>query len=131
MKMQDLSTSETAGLLAWLAAIAAKVLPPALGVAVMAVVDKPDTNRELMLRMFVALACSYLFGDVVFDGLRANVDWLAFLDASKRSHTFAVEAVVGGIAYSALAVAAKYLRKLRAASDPVAVIVEDAKKAGQ
>lgn len=121
MRMNDPTQSpEAAGWMAWGAAILYKLLPPALGVAVMAVVDKPDTNRELLLRMFTALACSYLFGDLVFDLLRSNYEMFKFLEPGKRSHTFAVESVVGGAAYSLLAVAAKYLRKLR--TDPAATI---------
>lgn len=125
MKMQDFpNSSEAAGWLATVAAAVSKLLPPALGVGLMALVDKPDTNRELLVRMFVALASSYLFGDVAFDFARANFDMLAFLDAGKRSHTFAVEVVVGGSAYSVLAVAAKYLRKWRANPDALAADVK-------
>lgn len=47
-------------------AVAAKLAPAALGAAIaVAVGPKTITRREAFARMFVALSCSYLFGDAL------------------------------------------------------------------
>src|SRR5690606_37099464 len=66
--MQDhLQSPEAAG---WLAALAYKFLPGALGALIMVMVDVPETRRDLFIRLFVAFVASVILGEVVFDYLR-------------------------------------------------------------
>jgi high-affinity Fe2+/Pb2+ permease len=123
MKMQDLQPStETAG---WLAPILYKLLPAGIGAAVMVAVQLPETKREWFNRIFVALACSLLFTDLVFDGLH-SLAWLSFLNEGKKSHVAAVAGLVGASAWFVMGGFAMWLRKFR--GDPAGAI-EDAKKA--
>lgn len=105
-------------------AILAKLLPAGIGAALMVAVDPPKDKRELFVRLFVAFAFSYLFGDVLFDFLR-SLDTFAFLSPAKRSHTTAVDGLAGAIGWSVLGAGSMWLKKFRA--DPVAA-VEDAKR---
>lgn len=108
----------------WCAAILFKLLPGGLGAAVMIAVDPPASKRELFARMFVAFSCSLILGDVAFDALH-SFSIFAFLDAAKRSHTVAVDFIVGGVGWFVIGAAAMLLKKYRA--DPLA-IVDDVKK---
>lgn len=113
--------TETGGVVS---VLMAKVLPPALGAAIMVAVDMPETKRELFWRFFVAFAASYLFGDVAFDLLH-SFSWFAFLDHAKRAHNTAVDGLVGAVGYffaSGLVMMLKNFRK-----DPLGTI-RDAKK---
>jgi hypothetical protein len=122
MKMQDLHQSpEAAG---WVAALLYKLLPGGLGAAVMICVDPPESKRELFARLFVAFACSLVLGDVVFD-LAHSFTLFAFLDATKRAHTVAVDFIVGGVGWFVIGGAAMLLKRWKA--DPVAA-AEAAKK---
>jgi hypothetical protein len=111
MKMQELQQSpETAG---WLAALLYKLLPGAAGAAVMICVDPPNNKRELFARLFVAFMCSYFLGDVVFEMVKTNIGWFAFLNPFKRAHTVSVDFVVGGCGWFVVGAAAMVLKKLR------------------
>jgi hypothetical protein len=110
MKMQDLQSPESAS---WIAALLYKLLPGGLGAAVMICVDPPESKRELFARMFVAFACSVVLGEAVFD-FAHSFALFAFLDAAKRSHTVAVDFIVGGIGWAAIGGSAMLLKKWRA-----------------
>lgn len=121
--MQDhLPTTEAAG---WLAVLLYKLLPAGAGAAIMICVDPPDTRRELFLRLFVAFACSFLFGDVVLDGLH-SFSLLSFLDETKRMHRVAVDAITGGCGWFVIGGSVMLLKRFKA--DPLAT-VEEVKKA--
>lgn len=119
-QMQD-QLPETAG---WVAALMYKLLPAGLGAAIMICVDPPDTRRELFLRLFVAFACSFLFGDVVLDGLHSFA-LLSFLDETKRMHRVAVDAITGGCGWFVIGGGVMLLKRWKA--DPLAA-VQEAKK---
>lgn len=119
LPMADHLHTEAAG---WLAASAAKLLPPALGAIVMVAVDPPETKRELFWRLFVALSAGFLFGELVFDFLHANIGWFSFLDHARRSHTYAIDALTGGFAWSAIGGASAFMKRFRA--DPTRAIAE-------
>jgi hypothetical protein len=113
--------SETGGAMA---IVLTKFLPPAIGAAIMVAVDIPKTKRELFTRLLVAFACSYLFGEAVFDFLDST-SWFSFLDHAKRAHNTAVDGIVGGLGYSAASGLAMWLQKFRA--QPIEAL-QDAKK---
>lgn len=94
------------------AALLAKLWPAGLGALIVIAVDPPNNRRELFLRVFVAFACSYLFGDVVFDFLRTTGAG-AFLDASKRGHATAVDGFVGAVGWFFVGAASVWLRKFK------------------
>lgn len=121
MKMQDLPSSEAVG---WLAALVYKFLPAALGAAIMIVIEPPKTRRELFWRLVAAFICSAMLGQVAFDFLH-SLSWFAFLDASKRPHTAAVDFIVGGGGWFLLGGVGVILRKAR--TDPIGA-VDDVKK---
>lgn len=123
MKMQDLSNTETAG---WIAALLYKLLPAGIGAGIMIAVQLPETKREWFLRIFVALACSALLCDFVFDMLH-SFSLFAFLDDSKKSHVSAVAGLVGALSWFVMGGVGMWLKKFRA--DPVAA-VEEAKRVG-
>jgi arginine exporter protein ArgO len=110
MKMQELQQSpEAAG---WLAVLVYKLLPAAAGAAIMVAVQLPETRREWFSRIFVALACSLLFTDLVFDGLH-TLSWFSFLNESKKSHVAAVAGLIGSSAWFIMGGAAMWLKKFR------------------
>ena len=94
--MQEASNNapEAAGLLVLLA----KLLPAGIGAALIIAVDTPKTLRELFARVFVAFACSYLFGEVIFDYLDSTA-MFGFLDWTKRGHHTAVDGLVGAFGW--------------------------------
>lgn len=96
MRMQEASNNapEAAGLLVLLA----KFLPAGIGAALIIAVDTPKTLRELFARVFVAFACSYLFGEAIFDFLDSTA-MFGFLDWSKRGHHTAVDGLVGAFGW--------------------------------
>jgi hypothetical protein len=110
MKMQDLQSPESAS---WIAALLYKLLPGGLGAAVVICVDPPESKRELFARMFVAFACSLVLGETVLD-FAHSFPLFSFLDAAKRSHTVAVDFIVGGVGWAAIGGAAMLLKKWRA-----------------
>ena len=122
MRMQEANSPEAAG---WIAAILYKFLPAGLGAAIMVAVDPPQSRKELFWRLFVAFACSYLFGDVVFDFLH-SFHLFAFLDAHKRAHTVAVDSLMGATGWFIFGGLTVWLKKLKA--DPVATISEAKKE---
>lgn len=124
MRMQELKLSpEAAG---WLGTILYKFLPAGVGAFLMVAVHLPQTKRELFARVFVALAGSLLFTDVLFDFLH-SLSWFSFLDDSKKSHVAAVAGLIGACGWFVLGGVSMWLKKFRA--DPVAA-VEEAKKVG-
>jgi hypothetical protein len=111
MRMNDPTQSpEAAG---WIAALLYKLLPGGLGAAVMICVDPPESKRELFARMFVAFACSLVLGEAVFD-FAHSFPLFSFLDAAKRSHTVAVDFIVGGVGWAAIGGGAMLLKKWKA-----------------
>lgn len=121
--MQELQQyPESAG---WLAAILYKLLPAALGAAIMVAVQLPESKREWFLRIFVALAASAVFCDFVFSFLH-SFSLFSFLDEGKKGHVAAVAGLIGASAWFVMGGAAMWLKKFRA--DPVAAVGE-AKKA--
>lgn len=123
MRMHEHVDPEAAS---WIAALAAKFFPPALGALIVATVDPPKTRQETFWRLFVALGCSYLLGGAVFDFLKANFALFSFLDPGKRAHTFAVEALVGGVSWTGLVVLGNLLRRWRAT--PAVDVAREAKE---
>jgi hypothetical protein len=122
--MQDhLQSPEAAG---WLAALAYKFLPGALGALIMVMVDVPETRRDLFIRLFVAFVASVILGEVVFDYLRT---WsaLAFLDPAKGSHVAAVNFLTGGFGWFVIGGGVMFAKKFR--SNPAEAIA-DAKRIG-
>lgn len=95
-----------------LAVIFSKLLPPAVGAAIMIAVDMPTTKRDWFVRIFVAFASSWLFGEVFFDFLD-SFSWFSFLDPAKRAHTTAVDGLLGAIGFSVASGAAVMLKKFR------------------
>lgn len=108
-----------------LAALLAKLAPPGIGAAIMILVDPPESKREVFARAFVAFACSYLFGDTLFDFLQTTGTF-HFLDAAKRAHHVAVDGGIGALGWAFTGGIAMLMRKWKA--DPLAVI-RDAKDA--
>jgi hypothetical protein len=102
-------------------AIFLKFLPAGIGAALMVAVDPPKDRRELFARAFVAFACSYLFGDTLFDFLDST-NWFAFLDAAKRHHHVAVDGFVGAVGWAAAGGMSMWLKRFR--TDPVAAVKE-------
>jgi hypothetical protein len=102
-------------------AIFVKLLPAGIGAALMVAVDPPKDRRELFARAFVAFACSYLFGDTLFDFLDST-SWFAFLDGAKRHHHVAVDGFVGAVGWAAAGGLAMWLKKFR--GDPAAAVRE-------
>lgn len=122
--MQDhLQSPEAAG---WLAALAYKFLPGALGALIMVMVDVPETRRDLFIHLFVAFVASVILGEVVFDYLRT---WsaLAFLDPAKGSHVAAVNFLTGGFGWFVIGGGVMFAKKFR--SNPAEAIA-DAKRIG-
>jgi hypothetical protein len=122
--MQDhLQSPEAAG---WLAALAYKFLPGALGALIMVMVDVPETRRDLFIRLFVAFVASVILGEVVFDYLRT---WsaLAFLDPAKGSHVAAVNFLTGGFGWFVIGGGVMFAKKFR--NNPADAIA-DAKRIG-
>lgn len=104
MRMQEqIQTPEAAG---WLSAVAAKFLPAVLGATIMVLVDMPRTKREAFARFFVALAASYLWGDMAFDAMRSTA---AFAWVQPR-HLAGVYGIVGACGYFVAGGAAMLLR---------------------
>lgn len=101
--------------------ILAKLLPAGIGAALMIAVDPPATKRELFLRLFVAFAFSYLFGDVMFDFAK-SFNLFAFMDAAKRAHVVAVDGIAGASGWFVVGGASQLLKKFRA--DPAAAVKE-------
>lgn len=102
----------------------AKLLPAGIGAAIMVCVDPPQCKRELFARVFVALACAYLFGDTVLDLLH-SFSLFAFLDAGKRAHQVAIDGLTGGLGWSFMGGVSMWMRKFRA--NPIEAI-DEAKK---
>jgi hypothetical protein len=102
-----------------LSALLTKLLPAGIGAAIMIAVDMPSSKRELFLRVFVAMACSIVFGEALFDYLDST-DWFAFLDPLKHMHHAAVNAVLGGAGWFVMGGAAMMLKRFRA--DPAAAV---------
>jgi hypothetical protein len=122
--MQDhLQSPEAAG---WLAALAYKFLPGALGALIMVMVDVPETRRDLFIRLFVAFVASVILGEVVFDYLRT---WsaLSFLDPTKGSHIAAVNFLTGGFGWFVIGGGVMFAKKFR--NNPADAIA-DAKRIG-
>ena len=94
MQEQLGSTQELSGL----ALLLAKLMPAGLGAALIIAVDTPKTLRELFARVFVAFACSYLFGETLFDFLDSTT-MFAWLDSTKRAHNTAIDGLVGAFAW--------------------------------
>jgi hypothetical protein len=115
--MSEPASSTAAG------AILVKLLPAGVGAALMVAVDPPESKRELFARLFVAFTCSILFGEVVFDLLH-SLAWFAFLDAHRRAHLAAVDALCGALGWFVLGGLSTWLKRFRA--DPVQA-VKDAK----
>lgn len=103
------------------AALLAKFLPAGLGALVMVAVDLPKTKRELFARLFVAFVVSLMLGDVAFDFLH-TFSWFSFLDATKRSHTSAVDFIMGGVGWFVMGGTSMWLRKFRV--DPAGAVAE-------
>ena len=101
----------------WLAAAAAKLLPAGLGALLIAAVDVPENRRELFLRVFVAMGCSILLGDIAIDYLASS---FGFVNAAKHSHQAAVNGIVGAVGWFALGGVSQLLKKFR--GDPTGTI---------
>ena len=95
-----------------LAVILSKLLPPAVGASIMIAVDMPTTKRDWFVRIFVAFASSWLFGEVFFDFLD-SFSLLSFLDPTKRAHTTAVDGLLGAIGFSVASGVAVIFKKFR------------------
>src|SRR5574340_1502333 len=106
MKMQEPLQDGT------IAALLAKFLPAALGAAIMCAFDMPKSKREFFWRAFVALASSYLFGDVVFDWLDSTA-LFSFLDPFNRKHHSAVDGLIGAFGFLVMNLAASVLKRYR------------------
>lgn len=104
-----------------LAPLLAKFLPAALGAAIMILVDPPKSRRDLFIRVFVAMACSILFGELVFDWLR-SMSVFSWLDPFKRAHVSAIDGIVGAVGFSVASGSAVWLRRFR--KDPIKAIDE-------
>lgn len=115
--MTDPASAGAAGLLA-------KLLPAGIGAGLMILVDPPQSKRELFLRLFAGMGCSFLFTSTVLDLLH-SFSMFAFLDKANHDHRMAVAGALGAVGWFLLGGAAMLLKKYRA--DPLAA-VEDAKK---
>jgi hypothetical protein len=111
------TTTAAAGLLA-------KLLPAGIGAGLMVLVDPPQSKRELFLRLFAGMGCSFLFTGTVLDLLHSFA-LFAFLDKANHDHRMAVAGALGAVGWFVLGAAAMLLKKFRA--DPVAT-VEEVKK---
>lgn len=109
-------------------ALLAKLLPAGLGAALMVAVDPPDSKRELFARLFVAFACSLLFGEVMLDLLHSFA-WLSFLDEHKRTHTAAIDALCGALGWFVLGGLSTWLKRFRA--DPTGAVQAAREAKGQ
>jgi hypothetical protein len=126
MKMQELQHSpETASWIAPALAFFWKFMPGPLGALVMIAVDTPKTKTELFWRLVVAYIATVMLGDILFDFLR-SFSTFAFLSPFKKTHTAAVDFVVGGCGWFVLGGAAMWLRRFQ--SNPVAAIAEAKEK---
>jgi hypothetical protein len=117
MKMSDPTQSPEAA--SWIAAILYKLLPAAVGAAIMVAVSLPQTKAEWFKRIFVALACSLIFCDFTFDLLKSFA-LFAFLDHGKKAHVSAVAGLIGASAWFVMGGAAMWLKRFRA--DPMAAV---------
>lgn len=121
MKMNELQqSSEAAQWLssAWsavwatLVALFWKFMPAPLGALVMISVKMPKSRGELFWRLMVACIASMMLGELVFDFLH-SLSWLAFLNASKRSHTAGVDFIVGASGWFVVGAVGWWLDRLR------------------
>ena len=109
------------GWLAGLAALASKLVPPILGALIMVALDVPKSRKEFAARIFVAISCSYLFGDTILDFLH-GFSWFAFLNPQIHAHTTTIDSLVGATAYFVMSGVAVLLR--RGATDPLGTLKE-------
>jgi hypothetical protein len=87
-----------------------KLLPATLGAAIMIAVDPPVTKREMFMRAFVAMAFSFLFGDLAFE---FAAQYVPVLNPFKPSHWTAVAGVVGAGGWFVAGAANVWLKRLK------------------